>query len=339
MTNLSTFVDPQKTIVGPHRSEHEWEDLRYLDTSRNPPFVLGASVAGVVCGVDRYKTKLELYHEIVGNAPPREPTEAMYWGLQLEEPIINGYERRVGLHVDRPNRMYMLADAPYVAATPDGIGEDSYGRFCVEAKTSSGYMFSREDARVRDCFGEGEDEIPSSYLLQCHQQMLVLDCDRCDMPVLFDGRELRLYSIRRHEEIIRTLLENLRLFANCVLGQQAPDPDFEHESTLKLLKSMYGVEEGTEMDLPPDALEWYQKWQAAKTAEAIAANDKDVAQAHLLHIMADCQRCRVPSYGTELYRSVVKPSLWSQQDIDKARHNLGQVKREQYVRFSERKLK
>lgn len=333
------LYDPAHTLLGPHRTADEWSSLRYVDHDRHPPFVLGASLAGVICGVDKYKTALELYHEMLGQIEPRSANEAMYWGTALEEPILAAYEQRCHVHVERPHTLYLWKDDPRIGATPDGMGEDADGRYVVECKCASGFMFSREASRERDCFGEGQDEVPMSYLLQCHQQMLVLHCDRCDMPVLFDGRELRIYSIHRNEQLVTSLLSSLRDFASRLLNEEPPEPDFAHDSTTDFLKRMYDVSPGASMELPSTALPWYDQWQAAKVAEAAAIASKEQAQAHLLHVMQDCERCYIPEHEVELRRTQIQPSLWREEDILEAQRKLGSIKRNGYIRFSERKVK
>lgn len=336
---MACKLNPRITAVGPEAGTEAWLAARQWNADSNPPVVLGASLAGTICGVDRYQTPLELYHRLLGTLQRTEQTEAMYWGSALEEPILKAYEERMEVHVDRPQHLYYRMDAPWIGATPDAVGTDARGRYCVEAKTASGYQFSRDNARALDCFGEGEDEVPMSYLLQCHQQMYVLDCERCDMPVLFDGREFRVYSIHANTELMRSLLASLQEFYRRLQERDAPEPDFGHASTPGLLKRVYGLEPGSQIIVGAEAQIWYEAWREAKQRVATAEQEKEIAAAHLLSIMGEAEVCQIADLGVSLRRTQVQPTLWAQRDVEEATLKLGSVKRAGYIRLSERKEK
>jgi len=326
-------------IHGPTVDDPLWLGLRTFNPERNPPFVLGASSAGVVSGVSKYKTALELAYEIRALRDTREQSEAMHWGSIHEPQVLAEYARRTKTKVTSPNRMFMLREAPYIGATPDGMGRDDDGSFIVEVKCTTSRMFDPDHATDRDCFGEGPDEVPNDYLAQVNQQMIVMGVTRCDMPVLFDGNKLRIYSIPFNEQFGAYLRQRLDAFYQLMVEGEDPTPDWDHETTVDLLKTLRPVEEGRTVDMPEDMVEWYEDWREAKVAESLAAKRKEAALARLLYVMGDAQLMHVPGTGMEICRSVIEPGYWTAKDVDQATRMVGQVKRKGYVRVSERKAK
>ena len=331
--------DPQFTEVGPEAHSDEWYAVRYYDPDSSPHCVLGASTAGVICGVSKYKTAYQLYHEMRGNLELPEDNEYMRWGRRLEPAIIAEYAERTGVEVHTPNRLYRMKECPWIGATPDGVVGSGDATYVVECKCTSFRMYDPENCRERDCFGDNPDEVPTDYLLQAQQQMLVLNACACDMPVLFDGNKLRIYTIKRDVGLCHEILTRATEFYVQLQTGEEPDPDFKHESTLDLIKKRYQVEPGTSMQLPPEYVELAQRYVDAKRDESLASDRKDMAQAELVYIMADRQVCEVPELGVAFTRTGIPATYWTDEDVMKARNNVGRVKRSEYTRFSERKLK
>ena len=77
-----------KYSVGPRTYSPEWRALRTLEEGRSPEVCYGASEAGVICGLDRYKTRLALYLEKRGLVDEWAGSEAADWGKLLEPSIL-----------------------------------------------------------------------------------------------------------------------------------------------------------------------------------------------------------------------------------------------------------
>jgi putative phage-type endonuclease len=337
---MSKLYDPHHTEAGPEAHSQEWHDCRYYEPGRSPAFVMGASCAGVLCGVSKYRTSWQLYHEIRGNIPPQEDNESMLWGRRLESAIIAEYEERHQVHVHTPNRLYRMVEHPMIGATPDGICEAEDGtRTLVECKCTTWRMYDPENCMERDCFGDGPDEVPSDYLMQTQQQMLVMGAAACDMPVLFDGNRLRVYTIERDEVLCDEIRHRALAFYEAVCRGEEPSPDMEHETTPALMKHMYRPEPGTVMTMPPNELDVVDEYLEAKEKEKLAGRLKEIALAKLLYIMADREVCEVPEKGLAFKRISIPASFWTEVDVEKARESLGQVKRKEYTRLTERSMK
>lgn len=325
--------------VGPRNYTDEWHAMRVLDENRNPPVVCGASEAGVICGVSKYKTALQLYMEKRALVEPKVGSENMEWGKRLEPAILDEYTERTGITLIRPDHLLLRSDRQYVGASPDGMAANLDADICVDAKITTFRMFDAEHCRDRDCFGEGIDDIPSDYLMQAHQQMYVTGTKRCDFPVLFDGNRLRIYSIERDDEIVDHLVRSVSAFVDRVVGGFPPEPDWNHDTTVSLMKRMHGIDKGVEIMLSDKAADLYDKWVSAKHKIGMLTKEKEMATAKILHEMGEAQCGIVPERGAVIVRTEIADLLWSHKDIEEATKKTGSLKRRGYIRITERKAK
>ena len=339
-TTADVFV-LNRGLVGPEAYSPEWYALRVYDpeVSRDPPFVLGASVAGVICGLSKYSTPLQLYHEMRGNVEISAQSERMYWGKQLEPVVLDEFEKRHEVTTNRVQRLYLDPTQTYIGATPDALYVDDGELISVDAKCTTSRMYRTYEADLHDCFGPGEDEVPSDYVMQAQQQMLVTGAVRCDLPVLFDGNHMRIYSVGRNDELIAQLRGRLEKFYAAVLEGQEPEVDWEHDTTVSLMKNLYGIDEELAVDMAPEELQWYEQWVEARDDIKEATARKDEAQARLLHAMRESHVMHIPEHNVSLVRSQTPDSLWTEVDVVKAQNSLGSVKRRGFVRLTQRKDK
>ena len=124
---------------------------------------IGGSDASVVCGINRYKSPVELWLDKTGQIPPQEAGEAAYWGTQLETFVRAEFTKRTGIEVTRRSELLQSEEYPFMLANLDGICEvPDVGTCIFEAKTASAYKV-----------GEWEDAIPDEYALQLAHYMAV----------------------------------------------------------------------------------------------------------------------------------------------------------------------
>jgi putative phage-type endonuclease len=140
------------------------------------------------------------------------------WGLRLEQAVAEAYEERESLRLERPvkvrkvNRPVQHRELPWMRASLDRVvvGE----KRVVELKT----------ARFPDDkWGpDGTAEIPEHYLVQVQHQLAVTGYEVADVPVLFSGFDLRVYTVPRDAEMIDALIELEREFWQCVVDRTPP---------------------------------------------------------------------------------------------------------------------
>ena len=133
----------------------EWLEYRKLG--------IGGSDASVVCGINRYKSPVELWMDKTNQLPYQEAGEAAYWGSILESVVRTEFTKRTGIEVDTLSRLLQSNEHPFMLANLDGIcTHPDHGICGFEAKTASAYKS-----------GEWDNTIPDAYLLQIQHYMAV----------------------------------------------------------------------------------------------------------------------------------------------------------------------
>lgn len=175
---------------------------------------LGGSDAGAVCGLNPYRTALEVYHDKTSGNIGDVDNEAMRQGREFEEYVAMRFTEASGKKVRRANFMFYDERNPFMLADVDRmvVGENAG----LECKTASPYM--------EDRWKDGK--IPLSYLVQCHHYMSVCNADAWYIAVLIYGRQFIWHKIERDEEMTADLVRVEKDFwENYVLKKTLPEPD------------------------------------------------------------------------------------------------------------------
>lgn len=297
----------QKPIVGPATQSPEWYAMRKFDPSRTErPVVFGASEAAAACGRSKYSSALELYLRKRGEIDDIESNEAMAMGNRLEPVILDMYEERIGRKIVRKLPMFFSREFEFMAATPDGMDyythpalpltrlPTTWDEFdftaSIDAKASTGRRFDSTGEDV-DSFGvDGTDQVPIEYLLQGQQQCAVMGVSRVDFPVLFDGRQLRIYTVQRDDDLIAEIISAEKELAERIINGDPPEPDVQHSGTLKLLQKMQGCEVGKVISWPEELAAKWQQLDQIKSQLKILEKSKDALSAELFAAMEDAEQ-------------------------------------------------
>lgn len=175
---------------------------------------LGGSDAGAVCGLNPYRTAMEVYLDKTSESIEDVDNEAMRQGREFEEYVAMRFTEATGKKVRRANFMYCDEENPFMLADVDRmvVGENAG----LECKTASPYM--------EDKWKDGK--IPLSYLVQCCHYMSVCNADAWYIAVLIYGREFKWHRIERDEGMIADLVRIEKNFwEGHVLKKQLPEPD------------------------------------------------------------------------------------------------------------------
>lgn len=197
----------RKLVSTKELEKTEWLKYRKLG--------IGGSDAGAVCGLNPYKTAMEVYQDKISEEVIEEPdNEAMRQGRELEDYVARRFMQATGKKVRRANFMFQHEQFSFMLADVDRmiVGENAG----LECKTASPFM----EAKWK------ENRIPLHYLLQCHHYMCVTGADHWYIAVLIYGREFKYCRIDREEEIIQNLIQIESDFWNHhVMERQMPSPD------------------------------------------------------------------------------------------------------------------
>lgn len=175
---------------------------------------IGGSDAGAVCGLNPYRTAMQVYQDKVSEEIEEMDNEAMRQGREFEDYVAKRFMEATGKKVRRANAMFYNEEYPFMLADVDRmvVGENAG----LECKTASPYM--------ADKWKDGN--IPLSYQIQCYHYMAVCNADAWYLAVVIYGREFKYYKIERDEAVIADLIQIEKAFwENHVMKQQIPDPD------------------------------------------------------------------------------------------------------------------
>lgn len=175
---------------------------------------IGGSDAGAVCGVNPYRSAMQVYQDKVSGETEEIDNEAMRQGREFEDYVARRFMEASGKKVRRANAMFYDEEHPFMLADVDRlvVGENAG----LECKTASPFMADKwEDGKV-----------PLSYQIQCCHYMSVMNADAWYIAVLIYGREFKFYKIERDEQMLADLIRIEQDFwENHVEKGILPEPD------------------------------------------------------------------------------------------------------------------
>ena len=234
----------------------------------------GSDVAGIL-GVSKWSSPIKVYMDKIGELPPVEDNEAMYWGRVQEEIVAKEFELRSGMKVRRSNVIHQHPKYPWMLANVDRliIGQKAG----LECKTASSYLLDAWEG----------DQVPDAYLLQCMHYMEVLGYDEWWIAALIGGNRFVYKKIERDQELIDLIVEKEAEFWQRVENRTPPDFDGSEASGVLLSKLYPEEKEGSVLELPSKASELIDTVMQAKnhikTWEEVVSN----AENQLKNMMGD----------------------------------------------------
>ena len=236
------------------------ENMPYEDWLEYRKQGIGGSDASVVCGINRYKSPVELWMEKTGQLPHQEAGEAAYWGTQLEPFVRAEFTKRTGIEVSRRNELLQSEEHPFMLANLDGICEvPDVGPCIFEAKTASAYKV-----------GEWEDTIPDEYALQLAHYMAVTGYAGAYIAVLIGGNTFKWKFIERDEELISMLIQLETDFWNHVQDGTPPPLDGSDASAKFLAERFSNSTPRSHITLPDTAANLLAQYdEACEELEAV----------------------------------------------------------------------
>lgn len=126
---------------------------------------IGGSDAGAVCGLNPYRTAMQVYQDKVSEEIEEIDNEAMRQGREFEDYVARRFMEETGKKVRRANAMFYHEKYPFMLADVDRmvVGENAG----LECKTASPYMADKWE----------DGKIPLSYQIQCYHYMAVCGTD------------------------------------------------------------------------------------------------------------------------------------------------------------------
>jgi len=216
---------------------------------------LGGSDIGAILGVSKYKTPLDVWMEKTGKVENTATNLPIRFGHFAEEFVAQEYARATGYQLLESQDYITHCDHPFLIGHVD--------RFVVTDSESNAVHASKGGAtnHLLECktanpftvsqWGEpGSDEVPLSYLAQCHWYLCLTQLARCDLAVLFGNCEFLIYRIHADRELQNALVDKaVSFWQEHVLKDIPPAPQstldcqvlFKNETTGKAIEAQAGT--------------------------------------------------------------------------------------------------
>ena len=275
------------------------ENMPYEDWLEYRKLGIGGSDASVVCGLNRYKSPVELWLDKTGQLPSQEAGEAAYWGTQLEALVRAEFTKRTGIEVRQVKQLLQSEEYPFMLANLDGICEiPDVGTCIFEAKTASAYKT-----------GEWDDSIPDEYALKLAHYMAVTGYAGAYIAVLIGGNSFKWRFLERDEELISMLIELEANFWDHVQNCTPPPLDGSNASAKFLSERFPSSIPKSHITLPGEAADLLLQYDEACEKLEVITERKRQAENLLKEMMGDSEM------GTIGDRTIVWKSV-SQERLD-----------------------
>jgi len=219
--------------------------LNNQDFTQDRTKYLGGSDIGAILGLSKYRSPLDVWLEKTGKVVKEVNNLPVRFGTFAESFVADEYSRQTRFSLSLQTKAITHRDHSFLVAHIDRfahpLNADIQGEptHLLECKTANPFAKSE--------WGElGSDEVPMSYLAQCHWYLALTHLKRCDLAVLFGNSELRIYHIYKDLDLEATLLDKaIDFWQNYVQKDIAPNPQstgdyqtlFQTESPGKVIEA------------------------------------------------------------------------------------------------------
>jgi putative phage-type endonuclease len=161
--------------------------------------ITGTDIAAI-CGLNPYVSPAQVWQEKLGLIEiPENPM--MEWGKRLEAVVAQKFAENHGVR---------LKPGSFIAINPSGIILCGTNDFWIEdaeegleVKTASTYAKG---------WGDGPEEIPPHYFVQCHWYMILTGFKVWHLAALIGGNDYREYKLQSHPGLQNALIQKAQNF-------------------------------------------------------------------------------------------------------------------------------
>ena len=235
---------------------------------------LGGSDLGAICGLNPYRTALDVYLDKTSDDIREETNAAMRWGNLLEDVVAKAYSEDTGYDVEiEPNTIYH-PEYSFLAANIDRWADNK--RRILECKTAS-FLKAKEWGDL------GTDQIPESYLIQNATYSAVCNVPVVDTAVLIGGQDFRIYTYNRNKELEEKLIKIACNFWHNHIEKRIPPKCVSTRDTFNLFPQSNHHEIVAESNI----LEKWEELKAAKEEENRIADTIEKLKTDIQEFMRD----------------------------------------------------
>lgn len=218
---------------------------------------LTASNIAAALGISPYKSRLELYAEIIGAVQPDnlDEVERVRWGTLLQPLVTQEFARKTGRRVaDWPQDTIAVSGYyDWLACTPDATqlrGDNEVG--VLEIKTTGERLAK-----------DWKDEPPLHVQIQAHIQAWILGASFGTCACLVGGQKLVWHDFDRNDAFVDAALPKLEQFWQMVQSRTMPEPD-SSDSTARVIAKLFPLDDGETIQLPHEATAFLDELTVAK---------------------------------------------------------------------------
>ena len=235
---------------------------------------LGGSDLGAICGLNPYRTALDVYLDKISEDIACETSPAMRWGTLLEDSIAKAYAEDTGQTIQiEPNTIYHPSMKFLGANIDRWVGDKEY---VLECKTT-GFNKGRE-------WGDsGTDLIPESYLVQVAYYGAICGVPKVDIAVLIGGQDFRIYTYHRNKELEEKLIKIACNFWHNHIEKRIPPRCVSTRDTFNLFPQSNYHEIVAESNI----IEKLQELKSAKEEESRIAGSIEKLKTEIQEFMRD----------------------------------------------------
>lgn len=269
------------------------------DGTKNPDWyqfrinTLGASEVATACegGYDEYGVRAKLFWSKVGKQFTEIKSKFTFWGLELEKNVANAWEYYDGSeegYIDnRYNankiRNYQELNCyainikyPYLSASFDFlVPEGQVNPFSGEILN---YSYPLEIKTISTAAAEKyELGLPVRYIFQCHQQMLIWECDYCELAALKGGNDFQVFPITATQSVTDMIIKETKEFWDLV-EQARPlyeelDITFDEKKKNELIAQLDAIEPLPEQNKGYEDF-WKEKYREGSQVRKLEGNEE-----------------------------------------------------------------
>jgi putative phage-type endonuclease len=220
-------------VVDQHKDFQAWQDAHGTG--------IGGSEIAAVLGESRWKSRLRVWGEKVGNLerPDLGGIEAVEWGLLLEPIIAKKFQNMTSVPVEMAGVLLRSIEYPWAIVTPDYWTMDDKGEWNipVQIKATSAYM-------LKDWL----DGAPWEVQLQEQMEMFVTGAPYAYVAVLVGGNSFMWAKVERDESIQKRIADEGYQFWICVETNTWPDVDSSPDAS-KAIADLFPTATGESIQL------------------------------------------------------------------------------------------
>jgi putative phage-type endonuclease len=222
---------------------------------------IGSSDIAAICGIDPYRTRMDVWAEMTGRLPKREDNDTLWLGRQLEKTVADLFTRRTGTPLENPDTLYQSNLVDWAVISPDRVFEHtrSLQVSIVECKAPRVYQKSKW----------GPDKAPDSAHLQLMWQMGHLGVEHGYCVGLLGGNTEDFYMpYFRYDEVC--FAQAMTMAEDFMRLVQTDTPPAATSDDKELLDLLFSKPNETMIELAdePEIAFLFGSWEGSKILEA-----------------------------------------------------------------------